>query len=293
LSGLLSPDDMYPAGVPDVKARFVRLASGLTIRVVESGSTNALPIVLVPGWACTAWIYHETLPALASAGFRAIAVELKGHGLSDKPLDESGYTVEAMRDHLIEIFNALSLPVAGLVGHSMGASIAAHAAATIPDRISGLVLAAPVGFAGVRGMTIFRALTPMAVVAILPKLATRFVVKTMLHVVYGDRRGPDARDVEEFRAPARFPEFTRALRHLLHAFDWNRSFPKLAVPHLVIAGTKDHLSSARDASRYSDRPPVVIEGAGHVLFSEAPEIVNAALVSFFRSPAGYGYISQE
>lgn len=293
LSGRLAPGDMYPAGEQNVTARFIGLASGLTVRVVESGSQNGSPVVLVPGWACTAWICHDTLPALAAAGFRAIAVELKGHGLSDKPGAESEYTVEAMRDHLIDILNALALPVAGLVGHSMGASVAAHAAAAIPDRVSGLALVAPVGFDGVRGMSLFRALTPMPVVPFLPRIASRTVVKTMLDIVYGELRGPGARDVDEFRAPTQFPEFTRALRHLLHVFDWNRPFPRLAVPHFVIAGTKDHLSPARVASRYSDRDPLVIEGAGHVLFSEAPDAVNAALISFFRSPARHGYISPE
>ena len=291
LSGRLPPGDMYPAGERDVTSRFVRLASGLSVRVVESGSAGSPPVVLVPGWACTAWICHETLPALARAGFHAIAVELKGHGLSDKPLDQSEYTVESMRDHLIDILNALSLPTAGLVGHSMGGSIAAHVAAAIPDRISGLALVAPVGFAGVPGMALFRALTPMSVVPLLPKIASELVVKTMLDLVYGDLNRPVARDVDEFRAPTQFPEFTRALRHLLHAFDWERPFPKLAVPHIVIAGTKDHLSPAKDAARYSNRPPVVIEKAGHVLFSEAPSVVNEALAGFFRSPAMHGYIS--
>jgi pimeloyl-ACP methyl ester carboxylesterase len=292
-SGLLPPDDMYPAGEQNVTARFISLASGLSVRVVESGSANSPPVVLVPGWACTAWVFHETLPALAGAGFRAIAVELKGHGLSDKPPDEAEYTVESMRDHLVDILNALSLPVTGLVGHSMGASVAAHAAAVIPDRVSGLALVAPVGFAGVRGLSLFRLLTPASIIPWLPAMASRLVVKTMLEIVYGDLRDPGQRDVDEFRAPAQFPGFTRSLRHLLHAFDWKRPFPKLALPHFVIAGTRDHLSLAKDAQRYSDRPALVIEGAGHVLFSEAPDLVNTALISFFRSPAGRGYISPE
>jgi pimeloyl-ACP methyl ester carboxylesterase len=282
---------MYPAGEADVTSHFIRLASGLQVRVVEAGSRNAQPVVLVPGWACTAWIYHETLPGLARAGFRGIAVELKGHGLSDKPLDEAEYSVEAMRDHLIQILDALALPVAGLVGHSMGASIAAHAAALIPDRVTGLALVAPVGFAGVRGMSLFRAVTPMSLVPYLPHVATRFVVKTMLGIVYGNLRGPDQRDIDELRAPTQFPEYTRALRHLLHAFDWDRPFPRLAVPHIVIAGTKDHLSPARDAGRYSDKAVIAVEGAGHVLFTEAPSLVNEALAAFFRSPSAPGYIS--
>src|SRR5687767_13595391 len=111
LPGRLSPGEMYPAGEADVSARFVRLASGITVRVVESGANDAPPVVLVPGWACTARIYHQTRPALASAGFRAIAVELKGHGLSDKPTRSGEYSLPSMTDHLLSILDALALQV--------------------------------------------------------------------------------------------------------------------------------------------------------------------------------------
>ena len=291
LSGRLPPGEMYPAGVPDVRSRLVTLASNLSVRVVESGNEGAPPVLLVPGWACNAWIYRETLPALSAAGFRAIVVELKGHGLSDKPVDKAEYTLESMRDHLIDMLNALALPVCGLVGHSMGASIAANAAAVAPDRVSGVALVAPVGFAGVPGMSIFRALTPDLLVPLLPKLASKTVVRIMLDLVYGDIASPTARDVEELRAPSQFPEFTTALRNLLHSFNWDTAFPSLAVPRMVIAGTRDHLSPASAAAVYSGGiAPVIVEGAGHVLFAEAPAIVNEALMQFFRSPASYGYI---
>ena len=103
LPGRVPPAEMYPAGVPELRARFVVLPSGLRVRVVEAGEENAPAIVLVRGWACGAWVFHENIPALAKAGFRAVAVELKGHGLSDKPESPLEYTVESMRDHLIAI----------------------------------------------------------------------------------------------------------------------------------------------------------------------------------------------
>ena len=294
LPGRLPAGDMYPAGEQDVRARFIRTASGIRVRVVEAGSPSAPPVVLVPGWACTAWIYRDTLPALAAAGFRAIAVELKGLGLSDKPSSPAEYTLEAMRDNLVAVLDALSIGAAGLVGHSMGAPIAVEAAILEPDRVTGVALVAPVGFAGVRGMGLFRALTPAVAIPALPYLASRFVVRTMLRVAYGDRHRPTDRDVDELRAPTQFPEYTRALRHLLHSFDWEVPFPRLEVPHMVIAGSKDHLSPARDADRYAgDHPVLVVEGAGHVLFSESPEPVNSALISFFRSPRRPGYISSQ
>ena len=257
------------------------------MRVVESGSQNSERIILVPGWGCGAWVFHETLSPLASAGFHAIAVELKGHGLSDKPADEGEYSAEAMRDHLAAILDALGGNSYGIVGHSMGAAIAADLASVSPERVNALVLAAPVGFAGVKLMWLFRLLTPQFALPIIQRLATRTLIRMMLSVVYGSAKGATERDVDEFYAPTRLPGFVRALRHLLHRFDWNQSYPGIPVRTMAVAGSEDVLSPARDVGRYS-ADAVVIEKAGHVLFSEAPEIVNRELIRFFgQAPQVY------
>jgi len=295
MSRRLAASEMYPAGETRVRSQYVELANGLRVRTVQSGRDDAPPVVLIPGWGCSAWIFHETLAPLADSGFRAIAVDLKGHGLSDKPRDPSEYTVDAMRDHLLAILDALRLEQVGLVGHSMGGAIAAHAAAVSPDRITGLVMVAPVGFAGVRGMTLFRALTPRFAIAILPWLTRRTLIRIMLQVVYGSLRRPTERDIDEFWAPTRFPDFTRALRHLLHEFDWKSDFPRLRIPRLTIVGSKDVLSPPSDLARYADEATragtLIVEGSGHVMFDEAPETVNHALAAFFGGGSRARYIS--
>lgn len=285
---------IYPAGVSDVREHFVVTRSGLRVRVVEAGKVDAPAIVFVPGWACTAWIFHDTLPAVAKSGFRAITVELKGHGLSDKPSSPAEYTLQSMRDHVIEILDALSLDHCGLVGHSMGAAIAVAAASKLENRVSRIVLAAPVGFAGVRLMSVFRAITPKFLEPALPALASQRLVRMMLSIVYGSLRRASMRDVEEFHAPIKSPGYTTALRNLLHQFDWHAPFPRLTIPWLTIVGSEDLLSPANDVGRYAgvngEGRSVVIEGAGHVLFDEAPDEVNSLLAEFF-SELRASYIS--
>src|SRR4029079_15809848 len=127
-------NSLYPAGFDDVSARFITLSSGVRVRVIEAGQHNSNPVVLVPGWGCGAWIFHDILPHLALSGFHAMAVELRGHGLSDKPDDKHEYTNDAMRDHLAEIVDALGLDRTHMIGHSMGAAIAAELAAAEPER---------------------------------------------------------------------------------------------------------------------------------------------------------------
>lgn len=289
----LPPDRMYPAGEPGLSQRFISIASGIRLRVVEAGSMNAPPVVLVHGWACTPWVFHANIPALAEAGFRVIALELPGHGLSDKPDDPEQYSAESLRDSVISALDSLALPVAAIAGHSMGASIVARVAELIPDRISGVAMLSPVGFAGVPGMSLLRAATPPFMVPVLQLLTTRFVIWAMVAVACRARR-PTKRDVDEFHAPTQFPGLIPALRENLHRYDWRMSFPKLAVPHIVVVGAKDHLSSMRNAEAWSgSAAPVVVEGAGHMLLDEKPGQVNRALIDFFRAPTRPGYISTQ
>ena len=262
------------------------------MRVVESGVGNARPLVLVPGWGCTAWIFHETLVPLAHRGFHAIAVELKGHGASDKPAPVSDYTTDAMRDHLLEIVDALGLDRTGIVGHSMGAAVAVHVAAIAPSRVTGLVLAAPVGFSGVRGMRLFRLLTPRFALPILSRFVTRLLLRMMLSVVYGSLRRASNRDVEEFYVPVKMPGSISALRNLLHEFEWNARFPRLDVPCIRIFGSEDVLAPPGDTPANDGIKTIIIDGSGHVLFSEAPELVNREIAEFFAGP-GAPYISSQ
>lgn len=291
----LTPAEMYPAGERGVRARIVKLASGLSVRIVEAGEETNPPVLVIPGWGCPAWIFHDNIEQVANAGFRGIVVELKGHGLSDKPSAASEYSLPAMRDHVIDVIDTLGLSSVGLVGHSMGAAIAGEVAARMNDRIFGVAFVAPVGFSGVKGMRLFRAITPRVAIPLLPLLARRGLIRAMLGVVYGSLRGATENDIDQFWAQTRFPGFTRALRHLLHEFTWKSRLQSFTSPLLVIVGTEDLLSPPDELSLFSEATgpmrSIVIGRAGHVILDESPALVNRALIDFFESARSAKYIS--
>lgn len=289
LPGRLPAAEMFPAGRRDLRAHFLELASGIKVRVVEAGNENAPLVLMIPGWACSTWVFHETIAPLADAGYRAVAVELKGHGLSEKPPEKKHYTTEAMRDHVIEIIDALGANGVRLVGHSMGGAIAAHVAARVPDRVNSVVLAAPVGFAGVRRLTLYKLATSRPFAPLLPFLARRGLVRVMLGIVYGITHPVTEKDVDEFWAPTQFPSFVRALRELLHTFGWSEPFPVLAMPWMTMVGSRDQLCRPDDIGRYAgldgSAPTVILPDVGHVVFDENPELVNGLLMAFFERTA--------
>ena len=81
----LAAAEMYPARVAEVRARWVALPDGERVRVVECGRDDAPPVLLLHGWGCSVYAWRHIAPALAAAGWKAIAMDLRGHGLSDRP----------------------------------------------------------------------------------------------------------------------------------------------------------------------------------------------------------------
>lgn len=282
----LSPGEMFPSGDPAYRVSFPLLSSGTRIRVLERGEPTSPPVLLVHGWGCSAFVFRRNMPALAAAGFRAIAVDLKGHGLSDKPIESREYTIDSLVEHLLEILNALGLERPALAGHSLGGSLIYHFASKHPDRARCLGLLSPVGLTGVPLVWLYRALTPKPLTPLLRKIKPRLIVRLALKRVYGKRGHFTERDVEELVAPSQFPEFALAVRELLHNYDWvaakHRPLRLVDLPAVGVWGSLDHMMPHDGMAIYAPLVPrialTVIPDAGHLITEETPHEVNSALL---------------
>ena len=281
---------MFPAGDPAYRVSFPRLRSGIRIRVVERGDPSSPPILLVHGWGCSVYVFRRNIPALAAAGFRAIAIDLKGHGLSDKPLAANEYTVESLVEHLREILDALGLESPALAGHSLGGSLIYHFASRYPERARCLGMLSPVGLKGVALMWLYRFLTPAPLTPVLRQINPRVIVKLALMRVYGKRGHFTKRDVAEYLAPSQYPEFSLAMRELLHHYEWNAAdHHPLAIVNLPAAGvwgSLDHLMPHDGMAIYVPLVPQIvlraIPDAGHIITEETPDEVNEELIALLH-----------
>jgi 2-hydroxy-6-oxonona-2,4-dienedioate hydrolase len=113
-------------------------AGGVPTRYLEAGEGPAL--VLIHGAGAHLEVFLPVVPLLAQ-GRRVIAYDMVGHGLSAKPPVD--YTTEVLSTHLLDLLSALELPRASLLGHSLGALVAAWTAAYRPERVDRLVLVTP------------------------------------------------------------------------------------------------------------------------------------------------------
>ncbi|HEY4453718.1 MAG TPA: alpha/beta hydrolase [Pseudonocardiaceae bacterium] len=118
-----------------IRARAVR-ANGIGLHVREAGDGPV--VLLLHGFPESSYSWRHQLPALADAGFHAVAPDLRGYGGSDAP-EAASYTLSDNLADLTGLLDALGAPVAALVGHDQGAGIAWAAAQLYPERFPALV----------------------------------------------------------------------------------------------------------------------------------------------------------
>jgi pimeloyl-ACP methyl ester carboxylesterase len=110
-------------------------ANGINLNIAEQGQGNKGPLVLLCHGFPESWYsWRHQLDALAQAGFRAVAPDMRGYGKSDKPEAIDQYTIFHMIGDLVGVLDALEAPTAVIVGHDWGATIAWHTARLRPDR---------------------------------------------------------------------------------------------------------------------------------------------------------------
>src|SRR5690242_5739051 len=114
--------------------RVVR-AHGIALHVAEAG-TGPL-VLLLHGFPQFWWAWHRQLVDLADAGYRAVAVDLRGFGASDKP--PRGYDAPNLAEDLAALVSALGESDAMVVGNDLGGLLAWTIAATRPDLVRGVV----------------------------------------------------------------------------------------------------------------------------------------------------------
>ncbi len=124
-----------------MRGEFVDL-HGVRLYCYAFGSRGAgAPIVLIHGAFSSSHLWRDVLPRLPK-GHRVLVLDLLGHGRSDPP-GEAAMTVAAHAARVATLLDVLGVSVASLVGHGMGAAIAAVVASEHPDRVVHLMLVNP------------------------------------------------------------------------------------------------------------------------------------------------------
>ncbi len=112
-------------------------ANGIRIHLAEQGSG---PLVLLCHGFPESWYsWRHQLHALSAAGFHAVAPDMRGYGLTGRPVEIERYTLFHLVGDMVGVLDALGEKTAVIAGHDWGAPVAWHAALMRPDRFRAVV----------------------------------------------------------------------------------------------------------------------------------------------------------
>ncbi|MBU4315822.1 MAG: alpha/beta hydrolase [Proteobacteria bacterium] len=132
--------------------------NGIKMHITEQGQGPL--VILCHGFPELGYSWRHQLPALAKAGFHAVAPEQRGYGKTDCPDPVEAYDIFQLVGDIVGLVHALGEKKAIIAGHDWGASVAAHCALLRPDIFSALMLLSvpysPRSWGGVRPTEIMK-----------------------------------------------------------------------------------------------------------------------------------------
>jgi pimeloyl-ACP methyl ester carboxylesterase len=286
--------------------RFVS-ANGSRFHVAELG-TGPL-VLLLHGFPEFWWAWHHQLPLLAGAGFRAVAVDLRGYGATDKP--PRGYDGFTLASDVTGLIRALGERRATVAGAGAGGLIAWAVAALHPKLIDRLVVLGAAHPLRLRSALLAESHQRRAGRGLL-----RFQLPRYEHVLTRDDAALVGRFLKAWAGPAfvaspEFAEYERRCRDAmtiplaafcameayrwafrstmrLHGYRFVRAMRQpIVTPTLQLQGALDPITlpaTAQGSGRYvlADYEWRLLDGVGHFPHVEAPELVAGEIIRWVK-----------
>jgi haloalkane dehalogenase len=252
----------------------------------EAGDPGAPPVLLVHGYPESSYMWRAAMEALAGAGWRAIAPDLPGYGESAP--DPPG-TWERHVEALERFHRALGLDAVVLVTHDWGVMIGLRWACDHPGAARALVISDGGFFSDRRWHDLANV---MRTEGEGERLMEGFTREGFAGLMEQASSGMTADAIAEYWKGFTDETHRRGHLELYRSGDFDKLEPyegcvaALGVPALVVWGATDRFAGVKMAHRFHDELPgselVVLDGAGHFVWEDAPEATTAALVGFLE-----------
>ncbi len=259
-------------------------AAGLAYR--SAGESSERVALLVHGYPESSYMWRHALPELAAAGWRAIAPDLPGYGDSEP---EPPGTWERHVEALARFVDQLELGPVALVTHDWGVMIGLRWACDRPGAARLLVISDGGFFSDRRWHDVANVMRTPGDGEQLIAAYTREGLGAALGTLSS---GMDDEALDQYwKAFADEPRRLGQLE-LYRSGDFDKLIPydgrvaALELPALVVWGREDRFAGVKMAERFhrelGGSELLVIEGAGHFVWDDQPELANAALVDFLQ-----------
>ncbi len=273
-----------------MQADVLRVPVGPGAVHVERYGHGGTPIILLHGFGTCTFLWRNVAPVLAEAGHTAYALDLFGHGESDRTPD-ADFGIAAQAEYLDAAMTALRLARATVVGVDLGGDVALRLAATRPDRVARLVLINVPAFDEL----------PARDIAVLQRSTARFAFKVtrgvlgaaalLQAVLEGSVATPEhmpTRLLARYLAPFAGRDGVNHLLTLGAAIRRSEiedlDLTDVRAPTLVVRGDHDEWVSRDIASRLATEIPKAtlsrVAGVARLIPEESPDYLAELLLDF-------------
>jgi pimeloyl-ACP methyl ester carboxylesterase len=285
-----------------VEHRYVDLGNGVIIHVADAGPANGPAVMLVHGFPENWWEWRELIGPLAADGYRVLCPDLRGAGWSSAPL--SSYRKVEMAEDLAGVLDRLGIATTKLVAHDWGGPVAFIMMLRHPDKVTGFFGVNTVAPWVKRGLSTFRNIwrfwyqMPISLPVLGPRIISapnsRFV-RLLGSWVGGGFTLPED-DVHLYLECMRQPGHAEAGSRWYRTFQtkemlgWMRgeyNDARVEVPVRWLTGTEDPVITPDltdgYAERISDFEVELVDGVGHWIVEQRPELVLDRVRAFLNA----------
>lgn len=248
------------------------------------------PVILIHGYMNSSLAWERNIEALVKSGRHVYAIDLFGHGMSDKPYDVP-YTISFYSEQILWFMEKAGIKSADFIGHSMGGAVSMKTACTRPDAVKKLII---IGSAGgyVLGQSsfIFKLAKIPFIGEFLLQLAFRDIVMAVSRFV---SLRSDHKFTENYKNRYYEPFKTRGYADMAlkiarntdnTQWDLTACMKSIKSKTLIIHGTSDFIIKHKSADiinkNIKDSNLVVLEKGPHNLMESDPEFVNSEIAKF-------------
>lgn len=252
------------------------------IHYMEAGTGEPLILVHTIGQSLYTW---RNVFFRLSEHYRVIAVDLLGHGYSERP-GGFDYTIESHSEALVAFMDALGIESAHFVGYSMGSMYVLDLAQRNPERVGKIILISPGGLTPEMPLAV-RMLDSSLLGPLASRLYSIRTVEKLLEECFFDLTNITPEVVQEYYRPASDGEARRSIRRSLYRFDQEEVISKLRDVEngvLILWASDDKWHNAEIGDFFHAALPnsqlAVIRNAGHLLHEEKPEKLITSVMEY-------------
>ena len=280
----------------EIKQGSFKTSDGVKLNFLESG--RGRPIVMIPGWSQTAAMFQDQITAF-SEKYHVIALDMRGHGDSDKP--NHGYRMSRLAKDLNEFLNGQGLNKVTLIGHSMGCSVIwAHWDLFGSERTGSMILIdqAPCTTFGpgwtdaekAEAGAVFSPQTLYDTTAALAGIDGEVTTAALVNGMFFTKSYPESQKKFALAQNLKFPRPEAAKLLVDHCVqDWRDTIARINVPTLVVGAKASFFTPASQQWIAKTIPKAKIEifeadeGGSHFMFMENPQKFNKLTLEFLNS----------